>query len=134
METKIQELFNSLSGDEHDAVKSLMEADYPTSAKRVEAINQIQKLLAEKLEAVITEATSQQKVFETIKKRLDAKELHNTRVKELQEIADGLNKLESRKSEMEELEKVLADYRVAKEKEYALKKRVTPLLSRKGLT
>ncbi len=133
METKIQELFNSLSGDEHDAVKSLMEADYPTSAKRVEAINQIQKLLAEKLEAVITEATSQQKVFETIKKRLDAKELHNTRVKELQEIADGLNKLESRKSEMEELEKVLADYRVAKEKEYALKKESDALAEQKRL-
>ncbi|GAA3717523.1 SMC family ATPase [Salinicoccus jeotgali] len=133
METKIQELFNSLSGDEHAAVRNLMEADYPTSAKRVEAINQIQNLLAEKLEAVGTETTSHQKSFETVKKVLDDKELHNTRVKELQEIEDGLNKLESRKTEMEELEKSLADYRIAKEKEYALKKESEALAEKKRL-
>ncbi|KKK35372.1 hypothetical protein WN59_00610 [Salinicoccus sediminis] len=121
VESRVEELFSTLSANGDAELQKLIDAEYPTAAKRIEVIEEIgttlgnrYRMLEEALQKLKQEATS---LRETISRR----ERHNEQALKLASTKQELKDHEENAASIERLETAVRQYRKVKTVEYELR-------------
>jgi len=121
VESRVEELFNTLSANGDPELQKLIDAEYPTAAKRIEAIEEIGKRLGDRYGKLEEALQKLKEEAASLRETISRRERHNEQALKLARTKQELKDHEENKAAIKRLETVVRQYRKVKMVEYELR-------------
>ncbi|WP_411844153.1 SbcC/MukB-like Walker B domain-containing protein [Salinicoccus sp. HZC-1] len=121
VESRIEELFNTLSANGDSEIEALINEEYPTFNKRIETIDEIQDRLNARKKELNDELEKQKKEARQLSEAIQAKERHNQQVERLAQTKNDLDLHEGSEPEILKREENIKKYKQIRSIEYELR-------------
>lgn len=121
VESRIEELFNTLSASGDPELQKLIDAEYPTAAKRLAAIDEIGNALGDRHRRQEEALRKLKEEAALLRETIGRREWHNEQVLKLCRTKQELKVHEEKAAVIERLEKTVRQYRKVKTVEYELR-------------
>lgn len=121
VESRIEELFNTLSAGGDSDLEALISAEYPTTGRRIGTIDEIQNSLGVKKKNLDAALEKLKENTNVLRETIHAKDRHNQQVEKLLLTKKELQQHEERAPQIEELETAVKNYKKVRTIEYELR-------------